>query len=166
MVELTETDEKVFKSIGDILMEKGGPGRIIVGSQLIDKVEPLGISEEDVNDSLEILQHEAFLKIRHTGSIKHSAIITSSHGFLVYYGLYLPDFREKRKEIISAIVNKNIKSVVGISEETGANKILIQSLLDYYGVDYLKLQRGEGGYSAIYKITALGKRKFDEILKN
>ncbi|MCE7698313.1 MAG: toll/interleukin-1 receptor domain-containing protein [Methanobacterium paludis] len=165
---LTQIDSMALKAIGDILIEKWGPGRILVGQQILDKLKSTGIPEEEISDSLEILESNFYLKITHTtGGITHSPINVNPIAFIIYYENFLPDFEEKYKDIISKIINNNLYSAEDISEETGCQRVLVDSIMEFHEtLGDLKLQKGLGGHCMIYNITPLGKRKFREILEN
>lgn len=166
--DLTQTDTIVLKAMGDIILNRKGPSRMIMGKQVLDKLESTGIPEGEISDSLEILESKSYLKIRHTtGGITHSPLDIAPFAFLVYCENFLFDYVEKYKDVLSKIINDNVYDAANISEQTRYPRVLIDSIIEFHGtMGNLKIQKGLGGYCSIYKITAAGKRNLKKILES
>ncbi len=158
-------DELVLKIMGDIILQKGDLSKILTSIEILHKSEEYGITEDEVSESLEILEEKGLIKLTRFPA-GWTMIVMSTRGFIKYCEVFLEGWEDIFKRVIAYIVNENIKNDYEISERVGCDRIIVNNLLDYFAErGYLKILKDSRGYARILDITAKGRRYFKNVLK-
>lgn len=164
---LTPIDSIVLKTIGDIIL-KNGNHILIHSTQIIEELNSKDISKEDILDSIEILGSKSYLEITHTmGGIEYSPFMITAYGFMSYCQNFVPNFTEQHKNIVSALMNDNLRTDDQIVSQTKYPNALVNGILEYHGdLNHIKYPKVINGSINIYEITPTGKRYFKELLES
>lgn len=162
---LSHEDSAVLMTIGDIVVDK--ESEYIEYNDLKIKLSELGLSEDQLKDSLEILDSDYYLiKIEYVlGGIENSPIHLKINGFWEYFNNTY-DSEEIFKSICSIIVNEDIYSDFEIQSKLGYKNIIIHYVLKYLDMmGYIELDPGHmGGLIRVDEVPAKGKRYFRQLL--
>lgn len=162
---LTKTDSIVLKIIGDTILQENNTIRFLNLGDIIRKGQKLEISKDEIIESVEILDSEGYLEMR--GSRDFSPLIVTPFGFVEYCKYFLGNFDAIFLDVISLIINSDLKSSVAISSKIGCELVIAVSLLDYFHDEgFIKVTKAKGIPSNIFKIYAEGRRYFKSILEN
>jgi len=163
----SKVDSTTLKIVGEIIYAKDDVGRLVNANEVIEKALPFELTKEEVIDSLEVLESNGYWEIsRNIGGIEWSNIIVTSHGFIKYCEIFIKEFDEIFKGVISSIMNEGLKTSAEIASKLRCKLVMVNSLLDYFeNCGYIGLVREVGRRGAIiFKITAEGKRYFENAL--
>lgn len=164
---LTENDALVLKALGDLIIEENLCNVIPHGESIINKLEDSGLSDRSIEESLQILESEHFVKIHHTPQIIHSAIQLTPEGFKVYAENFLENYDIIYKQIVSAIFNDNLFHDYEIESVANCPKALIHLILRVMDSEgYIELSSAHmGGIMMIEDPTIQGRRHFKDLLR-
>ena len=163
----SKADSIVIKIAGDIIYEKDDVGRFVRANELIEKALLFEVSKEEIINSLEFLESKDYWKISRTiTGIEWSNIIVTDYGFSKYCEVFVDNFTEIFKEIISNIINDGLKSSSEIAAKSKCRLVVANSMLDYFeNCGYVGIIRSIGRRDeVIFRVSAEGKRYFENIL--
>ena len=114
--------------------------------------------EEELGDSLEILDNDGYIKlIREFGGNSQYKITT--YGFDVYANAIIPDYQDKVEKVVSAIVNEKIVGNIEIQKRVEENKVVVDHILEVLETNgHIKQAKMIGGFSHIYNVSPSLKR--------
>lgn len=92
------------------------------------RAEPLGISRQDVDDALNILDQYGFIE-GHRGGDRMYAFTITLYGFHEYAKAYVPDLDSILNAVIARIVNDRMSSSGAIRQSLGQPRLIIEYLL-------------------------------------
>lgn len=164
---LNRIDSIVLKTIGDAILEDGY-GSVLTTGSIIEKLKSINISKDDIIDSIDILGSSSFLKITPImGGKEFSLFMVESYGLMIYCQNFVPNFVEQHKNVISAVMNDNLRLDSQITSQTGYPDAIVKGILKYHGdLNHIKYVGSIDGSINIYDITSTGKRYFKEVLEN
>ena len=162
---LTAIDSVVLKTIGDISIENG-PHTTLVPEKIIKKLEHMDISKNDIIDSIEILGSQYYLKItRVLAGLEHSPFSITTTGLMIYCQNFVPNFLDQFKNVVSTIINDNLRTDDQICSQTGYPNAIVNGILEHLGnLKYIQYPKVMSGNINISKVTPTGKRYFKEVL--
>lgn len=141
--------EEVLKT-GDTFVN---PGRVF----LVD--EKLLVPEEQLKDSLEILDCNGYIKLMRTIGGGFFPYQITTYGFEVYANATVPDYQDKIAAVVSAIVNEKLMSNAEIQERLKENIIIVDHILSKLESNgYIKQAKLIGGLSQIFNVSPTLKR--------
>lgn len=130
-------------------------------SDIIDSQDELTFTEQQINDSLEILEKNNCINVSWYISGDCNYKITN-YGFDLYAKAYLPTYPSIMNELISLIVNKNILSNTELQSETKGSIYLINHILELLeSKDYISLIKYMDGSIDIEHVSAGLRRSLD-----
>jgi hypothetical protein len=141
--------EEVLKT-GDTFVN---PVRVFIKDE-----RPL-VPEEELKDSLEILDNNGCIKLLRTigGGLFPYQITT--YGLDVYATATVPDYQGKIAEVVSAIVNEKLMSNAEIQERLKENKVIVDHILSVLESNgHIKQVKMIGGLSQIFNVSPSLKR--------
>ncbi|MCK9615279.1 MAG: hypothetical protein M0R48_07245 [Candidatus Omnitrophica bacterium] len=169
-VGLQPVDSKILEILGDIIIAKEDVGMIVETiAEVIKNAEKYKISQEDVFESLDVLESRYFLKIlKHLGDPKTYHLSISISGFLKYCELYLRNFGEIVKSIAYEILKNNIMSSKEISQKVNCKPIVAYALFKFLEEnDYIMASEHAITQDiVIYDLKGDGKRWFNDVLNS
>jgi hypothetical protein len=154
---LTKVDTLVFKTICEVSLEIGVDW--INTDKLVKPLKELGISEDEMYESIDVLAGVYFIKGSKTfgGRIDFFQITTS--GFERYARVFLPSFDELLSSTLLSIVNQELLNNDEIASHLNKPKVLIDYALDLLARKQLiKIHKTMGGGVHVHDITVQGKR--------
>lgn len=158
----TKLDSLVLRNIGDLIIEKEDFNYIISGKELLKRIEKYSINEDQIQESLEILDNDHQINLTITsGSLIHYPIQLTSLGFLTYAENFIKDFHQVELKVVSAIYNDNLRLDMDIAKKKEIPIAIVDFLLKRYVKEgYTEFGGYMGGPQMIGDITATGKRHF------
>lgn len=120
------------------------------------------VPEEELYDSLEILENHGYVKLNKTlGGIYLFQITTL--GFDVYAKAMIPDYQDKITSVAFAIVNENLRSNVTIREHLKENPLIVNHILNLFeNSDLIKQAKLLSGISQIVNVSPALKRALSD----
>ncbi len=164
---LTKIDSRILKILGDILYEKDDKATLIEKGEIDERIEELGISNEDLLESVEILEKNGLVEryASMTRPVAHLKLLPE--GFVKYCEYFLTGYDKQYRKIIAYILNEGLKTPKEIAQKVNCKEIVVRGTIDYLEEQgYLKVIRGLGGYFFINRITGTGKRYFRQVLRD
>lgn len=123
------------------------------------KDEKLLVPEEELNDSLEVLDGNGYIKLIRTigGGLMPYQITT--YGFDVYANTEVQNYQGKIAAVVSAIVNEKLTSNDEIQERLSENKAIVDHILNVLENNgHIKQAQLIGGLSHIFYVSPSLKR--------
>jgi hypothetical protein len=158
---LTKIDTIVFKLICEKSLQKGIDWIGI--SDISTQTQELGIAEDAVFESVEVLNNNYLIKgtIEIGGSIDFFRITT--HGFETFARYFLPEFDNLLKDTLISIVNQNLDNDESIANHLNQSKVLVYYVLDILANrGYFKVTHTNDGVF-VHSLSAQGKRAAREL---
>lgn len=160
----TKSDAIILKNIGDLIIKKNDFEEKIQVKDLIKRIYKFSLNNEQIEESLEILNQTGLIFIETTfDPINEHEIQLTSLGFMTYAENFMENFPEMQNKVISAIYKDKLKRDTEISAKTKIPRYTISMLLETYNdLNYLILDNGHTGglMIEIDEITAEGNRFF------
>lgn len=124
------------------------PGRIFL------KNDKLLVPEEELEDSLEILDSNSYIKLMRTIGGGFSPYQITTFGFEIYANAAVPNYQGKIAEVVSAIVNEKLTSNAEIQERLKENKVIVDHILSVLEDNgHIKQGKTLGGLSYIFNVS-------------
>lgn len=164
LVGLTRVDSLVLKLVGVEALKKGTG--IVHEGPLLDCTREYDLSDVATLESLEALQRDWYLKIRHvhnTSKLFHSVIITGA-GIEEYAKNYVAGYSGLAKAVAHQIVNLKEVNSTAIAEALNQPILLINHIIDLFeNRGLFKTRKSHiGDYNRyIYQISPLLRRELD-----
>jgi len=123
------------------------------------KDDSLIIPEEELGDSLEILDKFGYIKlIRTLGGGLYQYQVTT-YGLDSYLNATIPNFHDKVQGVISVIVNEKLSSNFEITERLTENVVIVNHILNALEKDeHIKQSKTIGGMSQVFYVSPTLKR--------
>ncbi|SES25585.1 TIR domain-containing protein [Vreelandella subterranea] len=154
---LTQIDNLVLKKSCDYDLENNA--HIINPGKLFIENDKLIVPENELKDSLEMLDRNGFVKLSRTIGEGFSHYQITTHGMESYLNAYLTEYQSLIRDVISLIVNKDMKLNAKIIEETNCSQRLIDHILDLLDINgHLDLSKTVGGGVHIYNVSPALRR--------
>jgi TIR domain len=120
------------------------------------------VPEEELEDSLEILDSEGYIQLLRTlGGGLFSYQITT-YGFEAYAKAAIPEYQSKVTSVISAIVNENFHSNIEIQKKLRLKikqPMIVDHILDVLESNgHIRIAKNLGGTASIYNVSPSLKR--------
>jgi hypothetical protein len=154
--DLTKGDNLVFQCVCEEYLATGS--RLISSESIFPEMVGLGLSEEGVSDSLEILENEGMLSVSRTFGGIHS-IRVETGGLEIYFNTAFPDYDEAIKMVVAAMVNHDKLSSDELVDSTRIPLPVIKHILEHLDLlGHIKLSKELGGAMQVYRLTPQLKR--------
>jgi len=154
---LTRIDNLILKSACEMAMAQGHD--LVEGSGLLAVPVLAGVSEKELEDSLEVLERDNIVKVsRHLGpGLPHFRV--TIFGFQQYAKVHIDEYEAKLQEVALAIVNLNLRDNQAIAARLDLNQFLADHALDVLEHQgYVRLTRSLGGHTWILDVSATLRR--------
>ena len=159
-------DSMILKNIGDLMIEKEDFNYIISGEDLLKRTDNFTLSEDQIRESLTVLDNNYLIKLTITsGSVAHYPIQLTSTGFLTYAENFIENFSEIELKIVSSICKDELRLDMDIAAKNEIPIAIVDFLLnEYIESNYIEFGGHMGGPQMIGDITIIGKRYFKNLL--
>lgn len=143
--------------------------RYIQGEPFISAVHDLGLTDDEVIESLDILENRLLVDIKHTFDDHIPSFVITIHGFENYAKFFIPNSRELMHNTMLAIMNENALSSGDIVKHLNIGITLVEYMLDMLEArKYVKLSKFAGGIDGggsvrVREVTALGRRFAEQL---
>jgi hypothetical protein len=150
---LTPLDSTVLRLSCEAAIENG---HLLVDPMVVfSKDGKLIFAEDQLNDSLEILEQHAYIDICKTISGGLDAYKITTYGFEVYGTECIKDYEGIVKRVISAIVNSGLEDNSSIEETLKEKRVVINHILDLLERNgHIRQAKGIGGEQHIVSVSA------------
>jgi hypothetical protein len=161
-------------SVGSSVMKLVCEQAMQIRSKLIDtqtifaQSAPLSLTQEEVFESLEILDERNYIKI--VGFMRRSNDLSfwvTTYGFDQYASIFIPDYESLADLLLTYIVKDNITDNKSLSSKIGINQLIIDFTLDVLRLkEYIQVKEtpgspeGSGTTIYIYDVSTEIKRIF------
>lgn len=132
--DLGELDEKVFKYIGDAVIKGEDVSDPIGIDDLLKQLSKEDIEENDILDSIEILEDRHFF--RESTARYHRYAQISVYGLNAYLNAFYPDYNETFKAVKFAIVKDKVTLDKNIAKHLQKPLPIVQHCLDLLEQEY------------------------------
>lgn len=158
MPELAQVDNLVLKFVCEHALQNGYTS---TDSDELQQSEALSsLPQQELVDSLEVLQSEGFLHIECPGGPFYFVRVTTA-GFQQFAKTYLPDYESTIQAVASAILNKDVESNSDLQAKIGKSQFLINHILDVFqNQGYIELSIFGTGRRVISAVSAKMRRAF------
>jgi hypothetical protein len=142
--DLTPLDSEILKIICDKYIEDFEP--FVSRSFLISASDRMGISEDELLDSIQIMAKYRYIKVINFIGHPASEIAVTVDGFELYANKYLPEYYEVYKQVIVQIVNFDKRDEQQIVEDLRQPCAVVRIiLLDLAAQELIRLPKGSNG---------------------
>jgi len=158
---LTQIDNVVLKMSCEYDLKNNSrmlnPGKLFLeGNSLI-------VPENELKDSLEILDRNGYIKLSRTIGAGFSHYQITTHGIESYLNAYMPEYQELIRDVIALIVNNDMHSNKEIIAETNRSQRLIDHILDLLDINgHVDLSKTIGGGVQIFNISPALRRMLEK----
>jgi len=154
---LTQIDNLVLKKSCDYDIDNNvhilNPGTLFIEN------DALLVPENELKDSLEMLDRGGFIKLYRTIGAGFSHYQITTHGMESYLNAYLSDYQDLIRDVIALIVNKDMHSNAEIIEETKRPQRLVDHILDWLDINgHIDLTKTVGGGVHIFNVSPALRR--------
>ncbi|CCK82427.1 toll/interleukin-1 receptor domain-containing protein [Desulfobacula toluolica] len=125
---LTKVDTIIFNQSCKITIEKGDKN--INLSEIYDSLKEYGISDDEIEESLEILDSRGFIKAQRVLKGRIPFFLITQYGFDLYARKNINDYDLIVKEVCLKILNENLMVNHQIAEATNTPIALINHILE------------------------------------
>lgn len=154
---LTQIDNMVLKLSCEHDLETNA--HILNPGKLFLKDGVLLVPENELKDSLEMLDRNGYIKLSRTINAGFSHYQITTHGMESYLKAYMPQYQPLIRQIISLIVNKNMQSNAELISETKQPQRLVDHVLDLLAMNnHMRLSKMIGGMVRIYGVSPALRR--------
>jgi TIR domain len=154
---LTQIDNTVLKLSCEHDIKTNS--HILNPGQLFVSDGALVVPESELRDSLEMLDRNGYIKLSRTIGAGFSHYQITAHGMESYLNAYVPQYQALIREIISLIVNKNMRSNVELIAEAKQPPRLIDHILDLLEINsHVRLAKTLGGGVCIDDVSPALRR--------
>ncbi len=126
--DLNKIDTIVFKTICEKSLQKGID--MISTSELIDQLQSLGITEEAMYESTEVLNNKHLINGKPHFMDRIDFFKITTFGFETFAKNFLPEFDDLIRNVLLLIVNEKVNTDHAISSHLNHSRILIDYALD------------------------------------
>lgn len=157
---LARIDNLVLKVACQLALSGGHD--LINGPDLQKSTELDGVSEQELDDSIEMLERANLIDVsRHLGGgLPHFRITT--YGFQQYGQAYIEEYAKKVQNVALAVVNHKLQDNKAIAAHLNENQFLIDhSLSVLESQQYVSLSRTIGGHTYIFNVSASLRRALE-----
>jgi len=149
---MNNVDSLVFRLSCENVLNTGdlfvNPGEVFI------KDNQLLLPEDELKDSLEILDGNGYIKLLRTigGGLFQYQITT--YGFDIYANQVISDYQEITASVVSSIVNDKLTSNIEIQEHLNENKVVVDHILAVLEANgHIKQAKMIGGLSHIFYVS-------------
>jgi len=136
--------EELLKT-GDIFVN---PGKVFLKNST-----PV-VPEEELKDSLEILDGEGYIKLMRAMGGGFFPYQITTYGFDAYANVAIPDYQSKVAAVVSVIVNEKLASNIEIQKRLNENQIIVDHILAVLETKgHIKQAKMIGGLSHIHYVS-------------
>ena len=161
---LSIIDSAIFKAIGDEAFKADSSHLEEVPLKKI--IEQLEISNDEMIDSLDILENDYLLEQTKFLGSRLPMIRLEYHGVLKYAEHFIENFKNIYTQMISLIMNGELLYSEIYALKIKCNNILTDALIQYLDSQgYIKTHNTISSGNGIWEVTATGKRYFREYLE-
>lgn len=117
------------------------------------------VPEEELKDSLEILDSNGYIKLMRTISGGVFPYQITTYGFDIYANATIANYQDKITAVVSAVVNEKLMSNAEIQERLKENKVIVDHILSVLENNgHIKQAKMIGGSSQIFNVSPSLKR--------
>lgn len=165
---LSVIDSKILKLIIEYLLDTSTWTRLISGLNLESIWKANEISKDQVEESLEILDDEYYIKMSLSSEGWFgSPFQVTTKALINYAENYVEEFDKKILIVISKIINENIMRSDILAEQSSLHIFIVNALINEWDDnDYIKFTMNFWGDGVIgfQELSARGKRYFRDML--
>lgn len=155
--DLNNVDSFVLRCSCDELLRAGNP--FIDPKEVFLNNDKQRIPITELIESLEVLDRKNYIELNRTLGEEISLYRVTLIGFDVYAKSAFPDYNEKKKSVISVLVNEKIDNSEAICNRLQENAVIINHFLDLLQSNgYIKQSKFINGLSRIYQVSPELKR--------
>jgi hypothetical protein len=160
---LSHMDTVVFKIICETSLSVGVDWVDV--SQIQGQLVDLGVSEDEIYESIEMLANSYFVHGTRTLNSKGLDFFQiTPTGFKLFGEMFIENFNELANKVLLSVINLDLDSDDKLSVHLHQPKILIDYILDIFTLQgYIKISKFINGNVSINEITVIGKRIAREI---
>ena len=155
---LSKIDSIVFSEACKISFDTNS--ELVNTGDLLDRVGAYDIPEEEIFDTLEILDKNYYIETLKVLGGKAPAFSITNYGLKTFASEYFPEYNQYEKKIALMIVNESIKDSKKISKKLSLPHLLVAVILqDLTDKGLIKIQRVLGGMILIINVEVELKRQ-------
>jgi hypothetical protein len=122
-----------------------------------------GIPQQELLDSLDILEQRYFIKIGRSLGAPLSHVVLTNFGFQQYAEAYVDDYQDVVKQIAALLVNENVRRNDELADRVKKPAPFIDFVLNLMeGNSHIKVSKSIGGQSHVWEISASLRRALQQ----
>lgn len=160
---LEATDSQILKVCCNEMIQRNQSPLMFGPKEIFEAVEPLGISREAAQESIEVLDGRGYINASKGlgGAIHHISV--KDFGFEEYLRSHLDDYDELEKAVGLQIVNHDSGSSEQIAEALGQPEVVVDHVLDrFHNRGFIHLVRTKIGPGQILRVSPELRRWLQE----
>jgi hypothetical protein len=155
---LAPIDNLVLKTVCEHALRNGYED--INGDELHQSEALSSLPEQELTDSLDVLESEGLVHVESTGGSFYFVQVSTT-GFQQFAKTYLPDYDSTIQAVASAILNENIISNFDLQVKIGKGQFLINHILDVFeSQGYIQLEKFGTGLWEVSTLSVKMRRAF------
>lgn len=157
IAELTPLDSLILKTACEIALEQGDV--LVDPDESAERWASLDLSVSQIEESLQVLEQQGFLKIASTIGHAVNHFVVTSFGLDVYVRACVPGYHDTLRVVVNGLVNGKHKSNVQFAEETKQPRLLIDHIFEVLeNAGHIKLSKYANYESHVFHVNASLRR--------
>lgn len=162
---LAKSDSLVLKAAGDLTLKTDL--QMVQTRAVLETVEPRGLSEDALLESLEILEHHGYATLHKTlasGLDGVSSFLVSTAGLHAYATAFIEGYEETVTAVAAYLVNHNggRASDARIADALSQPRVLVENILDLFEMQgWIELAKTSGPLTAVITVNPQLRRELE-----
>lgn len=161
IVGLSRVDDLILRVIARRQVDEDSG--LVVWSQL--RTEPLlrDVPQQELLDSLEILEQHYFIKIGHVIGAPLSHVVLTDFGFQKFAEAYVDDYQDVVARIAALLVNENVRQNDELATRINKPRAFVDFVLNLMEANnHIKVSKYMGGQSHVWDVSASLRRALQQ----
>lgn len=154
---LTRIDDLVLREIARLQIEENNG--LVMYDQLCTGTTFVGVPQQELLDSLEILDQKYLIKIARVMGAPLSHVVLTDYGFQQFAEAYIPDYQNVVIRIAALLVNENVCQNVQLASRVNMPTAFVNFVLNLMKSNgHIKMSKYIDGNSHVWQISPSLKR--------
>lgn len=158
---LSRVDDLALRIIVRLIIDEGMG--LVEWDRLCHELSLKDVPQQELLDSLEILEQHYFIKIGRVLGAPLSHVVLTAFGFQKYAEAYVGDYQDVVNQIASLLINENVRQNDELADRVKKPVPFIDFVLDLMeNNNYIKVSKYMGGQSHVWDVSASLRRALQQ----
>lgn len=158
---LSRVDDLALRVIVRLIVDEGMG--LVEWDRLCQEPSLKEVPQQELLDSLEILEQHYFIKIGRVLGAPLSHVVLTAFGFQKYAEAYVGDYQDVVEQIASLLINENVRQNDELADRVKKPVPFIDFILDLMeNNNYIKVSKYMGGQSHVWDVSASLRRALQQ----